>query len=71
MWTKGTANGLTYTAKVYEEGSEFGINEGRISKLELRDENNQVVANYDRGWDLKPNSARAREALKMLLAKYC
>ena len=33
MWSQGTEHGYTYWVKHYEEGSEFGINGGRISKL--------------------------------------
>ena len=43
-----------YWAKVYDTGSEFGINGGRISKLEIRIDGKRVL-NYDRGWDLEPD----------------
>ena len=43
-----------YWAKVYDEGSEFGIDGGRISKLMITIDKKTVV-NYDRGWDIKPD----------------
>lgn len=39
---------VSYSMKVFEEPSEYGINQGRISKLTLKN-NNKVIANYDRG----------------------
>ena len=36
-----------------DEGSVYGINEGRISKLTIKI-GNKVTANYDREWDIKP-----------------
>ena len=52
--------------KVFEEPSEYGINQGRISKLTLKN-NNKVIANYDRGWDIMPTGKLANEALEMIL----
>ena len=43
-----------YWAKVYDEGSVFGIDEGSISKIKIKIDGKTVV-NYDRGWDIKPN----------------
>ena len=69
MWTKGTIDGFTYCVKHFDEGSEFGINEGRISKLELR-KDGRIVANYDRGWDIKPTSKEANAAYAKILKQY-
>lgn len=42
-------------AKVYSEGSEYGINNGRVSKLYVKEWCGFCVANYDRGyWDVEP-----------------
>ena len=62
MWREGTieipvgdeTKIAHFWVKFYEEGSEFGINGGRISKLEIRIDN-KVVVHYDRGWDVKPD----------------
>ena len=55
MWKHGEYNGFSWCIKVFDEGSRFGINNGRISKLWIqRKQNREEVANYDRGWDVKP-----------------
>lgn len=78
MWKEGTVaipigNGkyiaVHYTAKVYDEPSDFGINEGRISKLELR-QDGRIVYNYDRGLDLDCQTEEAELALEILLKEY-
>lgn len=53
MWEHGSYKNYTFEAKVYEQGSQFGINQGRISKLQIKDDD-KVVAHYDRGWDIRP-----------------
>ena len=54
MWKEGSirVNGdiFHYWIKQYEEGSEWGIEGGRISKLMLK-RDGKIVCNYDRGWD--------------------
>lgn len=81
MWLKGTigipANKATekeyiavhYSIKVYDEPSEFGINHGKISKLQLK-QNGKIVANYDRGWDICPTTKEAELALYILLNRH-
>ena len=55
-----------YWMKQYDEGSQYGIEGGRISKLMLK-RNGEVVCNYDRGWDIKPSDPDTQLALAMLL----
>ncbi len=43
-----------YWVKAYDEGSVYGINEGKISKLEIKIDGKTVVA-YDRGWEIEPD----------------
>lgn len=78
MWHEGSisvpkADGSTvtvrYQVKAYDEGSVFGINEGRISKLWLQI-GDCTVANYDRGWDVEPTCEEANLALCILLNDY-
>ena len=69
MWTRGKLNGFEYEIKHFDEGSIYGINEGRISKLWMRDERGNCVANYDRGWDRRPTRA-ARKTYEQLLKMY-
>jgi hypothetical protein len=76
MWKEGTigipAEDGKYTAvhywvKHFEEPSEeFGINGGKISKLMLK-ANGEIIANYDRGWDIEPACKEAEFALAILM----
>ena len=75
MWKEGTIGipqkdggykAVRYWIKVYEEGSQFGINGGKISKLMLK-LNGEVIANYDRGWDIEPADPETQLALEILL----
>lgn len=51
-------NNFTITAAVFEEPSKYGINNGKISKLDIieKDNNGNRIdyCRYDRGWDTKP-----------------
>ncbi len=73
MWTNGVIKidktSVTFSVKHFEEPSEFGIDEGRISKLELRVKG-KIVANYDRGWDIEPTDDAVEKALQYVLATY-
>jgi hypothetical protein len=73
MWSKGSLlikkEIIHYQVKHYEEASAFGINEGKISKLSLS-QDGKIIANYDRGWDIKPTGESAKTALKILLKEY-
>jgi hypothetical protein len=70
MWKEGSlkiGNSIFhYWLKVYETGSEFGIDGGKVSKLILKCDG-EIVANYDRGWDIKPETAAAELAVELLL----
>lgn len=52
-YIKGNYGDYEYSAVVYENPSKYGIFDGRVSKLIIR-KDNEVVANYDRGWDIVP-----------------
>lgn len=81
MWQEGTIGILInkatgkgyitvhYILKVYDEPSEFGINSGKISKLQLK-QDGEIVANYDRGWDIYPTTKEAELALCILLNRH-
>ena len=76
MWKSGRVKfGMIvyyWEAKVYDEGSEFGINGGRISKLFIRRDDGKTapILNYDRGWDIRPRSKAALEIFGNLLNQY-
>ena len=73
MWTQGTitieGTEYTYWIKHFEEGSIYGIDEGKVSKITLK-AGGRIVVNYDRGWDVKPADKKAKKALDTLLKKY-
>lgn len=70
MWKEGTVsvNGeiFHYWLKQYEEGSEFGINGGRISKLTIKRSGREVY-NFDRGEDIAPIDKNTETALAIIL----
>ena len=51
MWTSGKLNGYEFQIKHFEEGSVYGIDEGKISKITIS-RNGRILVNYDRGWDI-------------------
>lgn len=77
LWHEGTIlvptkDGKTvvhYWAKVYDEGSQYGIEGGRINKLTLK-VNGEVIYNYDRGLDVPPQNEAAEIALAILMHEY-
>ena len=78
MWTQGAIgikdeNGkmvsISYWVQHYEEESQFGIDNGRISKLMLK-QDGKVVYNYDRGEDIEPQTPEAEKALAILIYQF-
>ncbi|MDD6963714.1 MAG: hypothetical protein PUJ52_01440 [Firmicutes bacterium] len=67
----GSSKIAHYWVKAYDEGSDYGINGGRISKLSIKIDGEWVV-NYDRGWDIEPdeNDEAAQIAYCILLNEY-
>lgn len=49
----GSSKIAHYWVNAYNEGSTYGINEGKISKLQITIDG-ETVASYDRGWDIEP-----------------
>lgn len=79
MWSEGmirAASGMVYEYQVkhYEEGSQFGINGGRVSKLWIAAKgkvSRETVVSYDRGWDVKPEEgSEAHEVMADILRRY-
>ena len=63
--TEGSEQVYTWEVKVYNEGFKYGINGGRVSKLEVR-RDGVVVCNYDRGWDIKPESYAVEQVVNYI-----
>ena len=62
-WVSGTVGKYQFESKLFDEGSLFGINNGRVSKLSIWDQEISkrdgsffagCIVNYDRGWDIEP-----------------
>ena len=77
-WCKGEIGKFKFEAKLFDVGSTFGIDNGRISKLMIWDEKirqkkknifKAAIVNYDRGWDIEPIKANKKyyESVKILL----
>lgn len=58
-----------YWMKIYDAGSQYGIDGGRVSKLMLK-RRGEIVCNYDRGWDTEPVDEETELAKEILLAQY-
>jgi len=73
LWKEGAlrvyGSSYHYWAKVYDEGSQYGINGGHVSKLEIR-RNGEIVCNYDRGWDIEPSDPDSQLAMDIILHEY-
>jgi len=71
MWQTFDLGDFRIEAKVYEVGSQFGINGGRVSKLYGRwSESGKTAFSYDRGWDKLPQTADEMETFLKVLAKF-
>lgn len=69
-WIQGTSGNFAWTVLSFDEPSDYGINNGRISKLFIRDKTTtKVEANYDRGWDVRP-SEKVKSLYNELIRKY-
>ena len=73
MWKEGSMkvhNSIFhFWVKVYDEGSIYGIDGGRISKLTLKRDGKEVC-NYDRGWDIEPVDEDTEIALEILKLEF-
>lgn len=73
MWHKGSiyVDGIKYIfyVKSYEFPSQYGIDGGKISKLEIR-RNDITIVQYDRGWVSKPVTKAEKEIFEELVKIY-
>ena len=67
----GSSKIAHYWVKAYDEGSEYAIDGGRISKLTIKIDG-EWVANSVRGWDIMPSEddEAAQIALAILIKEY-
>lgn len=67
-WVNGThADGYTFEAKLFDVGSIFGINKGRVSKLSIRDFKGECIVCYDRFWDAYPETEGHKKVYQEIL----
>jgi len=70
MWKDGSIkvnNSIFhYWIKVFETGSEFGIDGGKVSKMMMK-RDGEVVMNYDRSWDVRPVDKDTKLAMQIIL----
>ena len=76
MWSEGiiacpsTDGKYKYWVKHYEEGSQHGIDGGKVSKLTIRKlGETRDLCNYDRGWDIEPTD-EVKTVYEILVQKY-
>lgn len=68
---KAEQDNMTAVFLVFEEPSEeWGIDGGRISKLEIRGPQHEWLCNYDRGWDTKPSDAKVKKFYDEIIKKF-
>lgn len=77
MWKTGrigspTSNTVyTYWAKVYESGSEHGLQQGRVSKLTIRKlDETEDLYNWDRGLDRPAANEEVEAVLNIILTRF-
>jgi len=71
-WVKGTIGGHRFDALVFSEHAEqpdYELEDSRISKLWVqRISDRATVANFDRGWDVRPRTPVAGQIVDLLAA---
>jgi len=71
-WVKGSLNGHRFDALVFPEHAEctdYELSDSRISKLWIQSLSDQkTVANFDRGWDIRPTTKVAQAIVDFLAA---
>ena len=71
-WAIGTLNGHRFEGLVFPEHAEctdYELDDSRISKLWLAElGGGRTVANFDRGWDIRPTTKLAQAIVDFLAA---
>jgi len=72
IWVVGTVGGHRFNALVFAEHAEYPayeLGDSRISKLWLKGPHGgKTVANFDRGWDVRPTTKIAQAIVDFLAA---
>lgn len=74
-WVIGTVAGHRFDALVFAEHAdyeEYELGDSRISKLliqKLSDRGRETVANFERGWDMRPITKAAQAIVNFLAAE--
>lgn len=73
-WVSGVINDgeYSFSSKLFDKGSIFGIDDGRVSKLAISIGSKWTgweacIVNYDRGWDIEPESAKDKEVFDAVM----
>lgn len=66
QWVEGKAGKYKFRAKLYDKDSSYGIEEGRVSKLEIY-ENDRKIVHYDRMWGMQPKGAEEEHVFRAIL----
>jgi len=70
-WVRGCIGDYSFNVKVYPCGSKYGIREGNISKLSIRETaTRKEVAAFDRGWDILPENESIQGLVDALVEHY-
>ena len=68
VWLLGTIDRYVFEAKVCDEDSVFGIDDGRVIKLFVYNKHRgQELISYEWGWDKYPQKAEDEDVLDALL----
>jgi len=73
-WVSGKIEGTKYifSSKLFDVGSGYGINDGRVSKLSIYEDGksffDSVIVNYDRSWDVIPETEEERDIYHEVLS---
>ncbi len=72
VWVRGTIGGHRFDALVFLERAaqpDCELDDSRISKLWVqRISDRETVANFDRGWDVRPTTPIAKQIVDLLAA---
>jgi hypothetical protein len=72
-WLRGKVGNFTFEAMVFEIPSQYGIENGTVSKLFLcRTGSKYPVAEYDRGWcqDEEPSDPEVKAAVNAIVRHF-